>query len=68
MGTLGQQIDETLLFSIHNIMIVVVFPWLFLTLFPPASLPPRSIVRYSIDSCVNDESTMMEFSRSLAQS
>jgi len=33
-----------------------------------ASLPPRSMVRYCIDSCGNDVSTVMEFSRSHSQS
>ena len=56
--------NESMLFMIHNMMIVV-----FLCLyFPRVSIPPRSMVWYCIDSCGNDVSTVMEFSRSHSQS
>ena len=55
--------NESMLFMIHNMMIVGSSASIFL-----ASLPPRSMVWYCIDSCGNDVSTVMEFSRSHSQS
>jgi len=55
--------NESMLYMIHNMIIVGSSASIFL-----ASLPPRSMVRYCIDSCGNDVSTVMEFSRSHSQS